>query len=201
MAEKISLHEAIIVEGRYDKIRLSEFIASPVIETGGFRVFKDAEKQSLIRRIAERRGILVMTDVDSAGFVIRNFLRGIVPEDQIRHAYIPAVEGKERRKTHPSKEGVLGVEGLDKDRLLAAIRSSGAQIIGEEAADREEITKGDFYTYGLTGRENSASLRGSILIDLGLPRYLSANAMIAAVNCLFGKEEFEEYLREHEILH
>ena len=194
MTEKLSLREAIIVEGRYDKIRLSELIASPVIETGGFRIFKDREKQNLVRSIADRRGILIMTDVDSAGFVIRNFLRGIVPADRIKHAYIPAVKGKERRKTEPSKEGVLGVEGLDKEALIAAIRQSGAVIVGEEAKSGGEITKGDFYAFGLTGRDNSAQLRGMILADLGLPRYLTTNAMLAAVNCLFTKEEFEAYL-------
>ena len=196
MGEKLELKEAVIVEGRYDRIRLSECIASPVIETGGFRIFKDKEKQSLIRRIAERRGILVMTDVDSAGFVIRSFLRGIVPDSQIKHAYIPTIKGKERRKTEPSKEGVLGVEGVDREALIEAIRRSGAEISGEEAADHEEITKADFYAYGLTGAEDSSAKREAILTDLGLPRYLSTNAMIAALNCLFGKKEFEEYLFE-----
>ena len=191
---KISLREAIIVEGRYDKIKLSGFISSPIIETGGFRVFKDKERQELIRSVASRRGILIMTDVDSAGFVIRNFLRGIVPTDLIKHAYIPTVEGKEKRKPEPSKEGVLGVEGLDRDMLIAAIRNSGAAIIGEEEKSQPEITKLDFYDYGLTGAENSAQLRGEVLSSLGLPAYLTVNAMISAVNCLFTKAEFEEYL-------
>jgi ribonuclease M5 len=196
MNEKLHLKEAVIVEGRYDRIRLSELIASPIIETGGFRVFKDKEKQNLIRSIAERRGILVMTDVDSAGFVIRNFLRGIIPVDQIKHAYIPTVEGKERRKPQPSKEGVLGVEGIDRDALLRSIRLSGATVIGESVGKSGEITKADFYDYGLTGRENSAVLREAILSDLGLPRYLSTNAMVAALNCLFSKEEFLNYLSD-----
>ena len=196
MTEKIIVREAIIVEGRYDKIRLSELIASPIIETGGFRIFKDREKQNLIRQIAERRGILIMTDVDSAGFVIRNFLKGIVPDSRIRHAYIPTVEGTERRKAQPSKEGILGVEGMDREALITAIRNSGAEIVGEKAQGRGEITKSDFYDYGLTGQENSAKLRGMILADLGLPRYLTANAMIAAVNCLFCKEEYEIYLEQ-----
>ena len=192
--EKLYLREAVIVEGRYDKIRLSELIASPVIETGGFRVFKDKEKQALIRQIAEKRGILILTDVDSAGFVIRNFLRGIVPEERIRHGYIPTVPGKERRKKEPSKEGVLGVEGVDRDALIAAIRSSGAEIVGESITDRGAITKADFFSYGLSGGENSALLREQVMRSLGLPRYLSCSAMIAAVNCLFTKEEFEAFL-------
>ena len=200
MTEKISLKEAVIVEGRYDKIKLSEFIATPIIETGGFRVFKDREKQELIRQIAVRRGILIMTDVDSAGFVIRNFLKGIIPEEQIKHAYIPTVKGKERRKAEPSKEGVLGVEGLDKESLIKAIRLSGAQIIGEEARGGGEISKGDFYDYGLSGRESSARYRAAVLADLGLPGYLSTNAMLAAVNCLFTKAEFEAYLDSADVI-
>ena len=175
-------------------MKLSEFIFGPIIETGGFRVFKDKEKQSLIRQIAERRGILIMTDVDSAGFVIRNFLRGIVPEDQIRHCYIPIVEGKERRKSEPSKEGKLGVEGLSRDQLIKAIRLSGAEIIGEESSESVEITKLDFYELGLTGRDDSALYRKKVLRDLGLPEYLSTNAMIAAINCLFSLEEFTDHL-------
>ena len=126
---RIKLKETVIVEGRYDRIRLSELIESPMIETGGFRVFKDKEKQELIRAVAKRRGILVMTDVDSAGFVIRNFLRGIVPQDQILHAYIPTIKGKEKRKQEASKEGILGVEGIDRDALIESIRNSGAHIL------------------------------------------------------------------------
>lgn len=207
MTERLRLRETIIVEGRYDKIKLSECISSPIIETGGFRIFKDKEKQELIRCIARKRGILVMTDVDSAGFVIRNFLRGIVPQESILHAYIPTVEGKEKRKQEPSKEGVLGVEGIDREKLLEAIRQSGAHILtvgeglappeseeAETAVELFEITKLDFFDYGLTGRENSAERREKILCYLGLPKYLSANAMLAAINCLFSKEEFEKYL-------
>ncbi|MBQ3331143.1 MAG: DUF4093 domain-containing protein [Ruminococcus sp.] len=206
---KIRLRETVIVEGRYDKIKLSELIASPIIETGGFRVFKDKEKQALIRAVAARRGILVMTDVDSAGFVIRNFLRGIVPQEKILHAYIPTIDGKEKRKAEASKEGILGVEGIDREKLLEAILQSGAHIlsgageqsVGEglaplESADPIEssITKIDFFDYGLTGCENAAQHREAVLRSLGLPLYLTVNAMIAAINCLFTKDEFEEYL-------
>ena len=209
MTDKIRLKETVIVEGRYDRIRLSELIKSPIIETGGFRVFKDKERQELIRAVAKRRGILVMTDVDSAGFVIRNFLRGIVPEEEILHAYIPTIKGKEKRKPEASKEGVLGVEGIDRELLLEAIRKSGAhilsdvnnEIVGEELVSPESsdfketpITKSDFYDYGLTGSENSAKYREEVLASLGLPKYLTTNAMIAAINCLFTKEEFENYL-------
>ena len=225
MPEKIQLKEAVLVEGRYDRIKLSELIASPIIETGGFRVFKDKEKQALIRAIAARRGILVMTDVDSAGFVIRNFLRGIVPESQLLHAYIPTVQGKERRKPEPSKEGVLGVEGLDRETLLKAIQTSGAHIIQspfestdviareptlvlsdrgnptnrdcasqEDGSGDHQITKLDLYTYSLSGTPDAAKNRAALLSALGLPKYLTANALLSALNCLFTKEEFERYL-------
>ncbi len=204
---RIKLKETVIVEGRYDRIRLSELIESPMIETGGFRVFKDKEKQELIRAVAKRRGILVMTDVDSAGFVIRNFLRGIVPQDQILHAYIPTIKGKEKRKQEASKEGILGVEGIDRDALIESIRNSGAHIVsvGEGLAPpdyteakivQSEITKTDFFDYGLTGCANAAVHREEVLSSLGLPTYLTTNAMISALNCLFTKDEFEQYLSQ-----
>lgn len=202
---RIKLKETVIVEGRYDRIRLSELIESPMIETGGFRVFKDKEKQELIRAVAKRRGILVMTDVDSAGFVIRNFLRGIVPQDQILHAYIPTIKGKEKRKQEASKEGILGVEGISREALIESIRNSGAHIVsvGEGLAHpdyteakivQSEITKSDFFDYGLTGCANAAVHREEVLSSLGLPTYLTTNAMISALNCLFTKDEFEQYL-------
>ncbi|HBE14740.1 MAG TPA: DUF4093 domain-containing protein [Ruminococcaceae bacterium] len=206
---RIKLKETVIVEGRYDRIRLSELIDSPMIETGGFRVFKDKEKQQLIRAVARRRGILVMTDVDSAGFVIRNFLRGIVPQEQILHAYIPTVKGKEKRKQEASKEGLLGVEGIDREALIESIRNSGAHIVsvGEGLAPpdytdteakivQSEITKTDFFDYGLSGCANAAVHRQEVLTSLGLPTYLSTNAMISALNCLFTKDEFEQYLSQ-----
>ena len=201
MNDKIRLQETVIVEGRYDKIQLSGLIESPIIETGGFRVFKDKEKQRLIRKVAQRRGILVMTDVDSAGFVIRNFLRGIVDSENILHAYIPTVKGKEKRKPEASKEGILGVEGIDRDKLLDSIRQSGAHILNDvesfaenRSSLRSEITKMDFFDYGLNGCENAAQHREEVLSSLGLPRYLTVNAMVAAINCLFTKDEFENYL-------
>lgn len=201
MNDKIRLQETVIVEGRYDKIQLSGLIESPIIETGGFRVFKDKEKQRLIRKVAQRRGILVMTDVDSAGFVIRNFLRGIVDSESILHAYIPTVKGKEKRKPEASKEGILGVEGIDRDKLLDSIRQSGAHILNDvesfaenRSSLRSEITKMDFFDYGLNGCENAAQHREEVLSSLGLPRYLTVNAMVAAINCLYTKDEFENYL-------
>ncbi len=193
----ISIKEAVIVEGRYDKIKLSQVIDTPIIETGGFRIFKDKEKQNLIRQIAERRGILVLTDSDSAGFVIRNFLKGSVPEDRIKHAYIPQLKGKEKRKAEASKEGLLGVEGVSAEIILDAVRKSGASVLGEDnQIKKSEITKSDLYELGLTGRENSAIMRERLLKKLELPTYLSTNAMLAALNCLYSLEELKEMLNK-----
>ena len=192
----ISVKEAVIVEGRYDKIKLSEVIDTPVIETGGFRIFKDKEKQNLIRRSAEERGILILTDSDSAGFVIRNFLKGSVPESRIKHAYIPQLKGKEKRKSEASKEGLLGVEGVSAELIAQAVRGSGATIIGENNEQKKaEITKQDLYELGLTGRENSALKREELLKKLELPTYLSTNAMLAALNCLYSLKELKELIK------
>lgn len=192
----ISIKEAVIVEGRYDKIKLSEVIDTPVIETGGFRIFKDKEKQNLIRKIAGERGILILTDSDSAGFVIRNFLKGNVPEERIKHAYIPQLKGKEKRKSEASKEGFLGVEGVSAEMIADAVRKSGATILGENSEiKKSDITKQDLYELGLTGKENSAALREKLLKKLELPTYLSTNAMLSALNCLYSLKELKELVR------
>ncbi len=190
----ISVKEAIIVEGRYDKIKLSGIVDAPIIETNGFRVFSDKEKQALIRDIAAKRGILVLTDSDGAGFVIRNFLRGAVPKEQIKHCYIPQIEGKERRKPQKSKEGLLGVEGVTDEIIIDAIRKSGATILGEEQKQRQEITKADLFELGLTGGENSAQKRQALLKKLNMPTYLSTNALLTALNCLYSLEEIKHML-------
>ncbi len=192
----ISVKEAIIVEGRYDKIKLSSIVDTPIIETGGFRVFKDKEKQNLIRNIAKKRGILILTDSDSAGFVIRNFLKGIVPENEIKNAYIPQLKGKEKRKAEPSKEGLLGVEGLSEAFLVKAIQNSGATVLNENKPEvRAEITKGDLYELGLSGRANSAVMRDKLLKKLELPTYLTTNALVSALNCLYSLEELKEIIK------
>ena len=185
----IRLREAVIVEGRYDKIKLSGIVDAPIIETNGFRVFNDKEKLQLIRQIAATRGILILTDSDGAGFVIRNFLKGAVPREQIKNCYIPQLEGKEKRKTERSKEGLLGVEGVSDAVILDAIRKSGATILGEEQTVRAEISKADLYALGLTGTHNAAVLRQRLLKKLRLPAYLSTNAMLTALNCLYSLEE------------
>lgn len=191
----ISVKEAIIVEGRYDKIKLSSIVSSPIIDTGGFRVFKDKEKQNLIKKISAQRGLLVLTDSDSAGFVIRNFLKGIVPENELKHAYIPQLRGKEKRKAEASKEGLLGVEGMDEQIIVRAIQNSGATILNyDKKVKSGDITKSDLYELGLSGRENSAVLRDKLLKRLQLPSYLTTNAMLTALNCLYSLEELKELI-------
>ena len=196
----LKIREAVIVEGRYDKIKLKNLVDTTIIETNGFRVFSDKEKQTLIRKIAQTRGILVFTDSDSAGFVIRNFLRGAVDKSKIKHCYIPQINGKEKRKAHGSKEGFLGVEGVSDEVIIDAIRKSGATIIGEESqAQSGEITKSDLYRLGLTGRENSEKLRKALLKNLGMPSYLTTNAMLSAINCLYSLEELKNIVENLEI--
>ena len=192
----IKLKEAVIVEGRYDKIKLKNLIDAPIIETNGFRIFNDKERRDMIRQIADRRGILIMTDSDGAGLVIRNFLNGAVDKSKIKHCYIPQLEGKEKRKEQKSKEGYLGVEGVPDDVIIEAIRKSGATVIGEEAAQTNEITKADLFTLGLTGTENSAQKRKMLLKKLNMPDYLSTNAMLTALNCLYSLEELKSVLNE-----
>ncbi|MBQ8538127.1 MAG: DUF4093 domain-containing protein [Ruminococcus sp.] len=193
--KKLELKEAVVVEGKYDKIHLQNVISSSIITLNGFRVFNNKEAQTLIRNVAKTRGILIMTDVDSAGFVLRNFLSGITDKSQVKHCYVPTIFGKEKRKTEPSKEGKLGVEGINRDELVNAILKSGATIIGEEKRDNvREITKLDFFECGLCGMDNSKQNREAVLSYLGLPTYLSTNAMISAMNCLFSYEEFNVML-------
>ena len=190
----IKLKQAVIVEGRYDKIKLKNIIDAPIIETNGFRIFNDKQRQSLIRQIADKRGILIMTDSDGAGFVIRNFLKGTVDKSKIKNCYIPQLSGKEKRKVRGSAEGFLGVEGVPDEVIIEAVRKSGAEIIGEETVKRNEITKADLYSLGLTGTENSAQKRKQLLDKLNLPGYLSTNAMLTALNCLYSLEELKNII-------
>lgn len=193
----LELKETIVVEGKYDLMKLKEFIASPIIATEGFRIFADKEKQFLIREIASKNGIVLMTDPDRAGQVIRSFLRGIADKSKIKQCYVPLVKGVEKRKSAPSKEGLLGVEGLSTDVLKEALIRCGAEIVGEEKPEKkQEITKMDLYELGLSGRENSAKIREQLLESLGLPTYLSANAMLCAINCLYKKQEIVDKLTE-----
>ncbi len=190
----IKIKEAIVVEGRYDKIKLSSIVDAPIIETNGFRIFSDKEKQSLIRKIADVRGILVFTDSDGAGFVIRNFLKGAVDNSKIKHCYIPQIEGKEKRKAQKSKEGFLGVEGVSDEVIITAIKNSGATVIGEERTAENKISKADLFVLGLTGAENAEHNRKKLLKHLNMPSYLSTNAMLTALNCLYSFDELKEIL-------
>lgn len=194
----IKIKEAIIVEGRYDRMRLAALFDTAIIETGGFRVFKDNEKKSVIRTLAQARGIIVLTDSDGAGFVIRNFLKGIINDTSlIKNAYIPDIKGKEKRKAQPSAQGLLGVEGMTDEIIVNAVLSSGAQVIGENSEIKNGgMTKADFYNYGLTGGEQSSLMRERVLKHLGFPQYMTVNAMLSAVNLIYSKEEFEKLLIE-----
>ena len=185
------VREVIVVEGRYDKNALKQAVEATVVETGGFGVFKDGEKLALLRRLAAERGLILLTDSDGAGFVIRNFLKGAIPPDRLKQAYIPDIRGKERRKAAPGKEGKLGVEGMSPAVLLRALERAGATFEdGPAAGDRAPITKGDFYALGLTGGRDSAARRAALLKALELPERMTANALLEAVNLLYAREEF-----------
>lgn len=188
----IRIREAIIVEGRYDKNTLAQIVDAPILETSGFGIFHDSQRLALLRRLAETRGIIVLTDSDGAGFVIRNYLRGAIDPAQVKHAYIPDVAGKERRKRTASKEGKLGVEGMRPEVLLEALRRAGATIEGEDAPPSgARITKGDLYAAGLTGGQDSRAARQRLLTQLDLPEHLSTNALLEVLNALMTREAFQ----------
>ena len=189
---KNTIQEVIVVEGRYDKNALSQVVDATIITLGGFAVFNDREKLAFLRRLAEQRGLIVLTDSDGAGFVIRNYLKGALPRNQVKQAYIPDIPGKERRKRAPGKEGKLGVEGMKPAVLLEALRRAGATFVGEAPGEtrREPITKADLFTLGLTGGTDSAAKRRALLKRLALPEHLTPNGMLEALNLLYGREEF-----------
>lgn len=184
--------EVIVVEGRYDKNTLSQIVDATIIETSGFGIFNNKQKQALLRKMAEKRGIVVLTDSDGAGFVIRNFIKGAVDPKLVKHAYIPDIQGKEKRKTKASKEGLLGVEGMRPEVIIEALRRSGATIDGEKNSVDAKISKADLYAKGLTGRENSAEKRKTLLKMLELPEKLSTDSMLQVLNALYSREEFLE---------
>lgn len=185
------IKEAIVVEGRYDKNTLSQVVDALILETSGFGVFKDGEKLALLRALARRRGLVVLTDSDGAGFVIRNFLKGAIPPEQVKHAYIPDVRGKERRKRTPGKEGKLGVEGMDPDTLLEALRRAGATFLDEEASAPRQggLTPADLCQLGLAGGAGAAARRAELLRRLGLPEHMNAKALLAVLNALYTPQE------------
>ncbi len=189
----IHIKEAIIVEGRYDVNKIKQLVDTVVIETSGFGIFNDKEKLTLIRRIARERGILILTDSDGAGFVIRNYLRGAIPKEQVRHAYIPQIAGKERRKTAGSKEGTLGVEGVPDAVILQALQNAGVQCIPEDT-DRPKIKKADFYEWGLAGVPGSNEKRKKLLRKLNLPQHMTANALLEFINAIADYDEVKQII-------
>ena len=193
----IKIKQAVIVEGKYDKIKLSSIIDAPIIQTDGFGIFKDKELQLLIRKLAEKRGILVLTDSDSAGFKIRSFIGSTVEGKNIIHAYIPDIFGKESRKTEPSKEGKIGVEGVSEEVIMQALSNAG--VLCESAPEPERpITKLDLYELGFTGGENSSVRRAALLKYYSFPERLSANSLIKVLNCVTTYERFLEDVKEIE---
>ena len=191
----LRIREAIVVEGRYDKNTLSQVVDTVILETAGFGVFHNDELLALLRRLAERQGLIILTDSDGAGFLIRNHLKGALPQDRVKHAYIPDIAGKERRKRTPGKEGKLGVEGMSPAVLEEVLRRAGATFLEEPAggsAPKEAITKADLYLLGLTGTPDSARRRSALLRHLDLPEHMSANALLPVLNALYDREAFLE---------
>ncbi len=192
----IKLDRPVIVEGKYDIIKLSNIIDTLIIKTDGFGIFKDKEKQKLLRRLAGEKGIIVMTDSDSAGFLIRNFISSSVPTDKITHVYIPDLYGKEKRKTEASKEGKLGVEGTPEKIILEALKKAGVTCSETQNSERRLITNLDLYEYGLTGRENSKEKRTLLLKSLALPERMSTSSLIKILNTFVTYDEFIEKIKE-----
>ena len=186
--EKLKISRAIIVEGKYDKIKLSSIVDGVIIVTNGFRIYKDPDKAALIRYYAQHGGIAILTDSDTAGFRIRGHIKGIVPKGDIVNVYVPEIFGKEKRKTEPSKEGVPA------DIIREAFEKAG--IIGEKVADRELMTKLDFYELGLSGRPDSSRLRQLVCEKLSLPQKLTANALLEVVNTMLDKDSLQALIEE-----
>lgn len=198
----IRVKEAIVVEGRYDKIKLSSLVEGVIIEVGGFGIFKDREKLQYLRTLARERGLIVLTDSDGAGFLIRHKLSSCIPPDQLKHAYIPDILGKERRKAAPSKEGKLGVEGMELSVLQRALERAGATVeasCGRTASPADGgITKTDLFEWGFTGQPDSGARRKELQRRLGLPERLSANGLLQALNALYTREELCSLLKKEE---
>ena len=174
----LKIKEAILVEGRYDKNTLSQIVDAPILETSGFGIMKDKQLLALLRKVAQSRGLIVFTDSDGAGFVIRNYIKGVIPAEFLKHAYIPDIYGKERRKSAPGKEGLLGVEGMRPEVIVEALRRAGATIEGETHTSFHQITKQDMMSLGLSGGNSSSIMRKRLLDFLGFPAHMSANALL-----------------------
>ena len=188
------IKEVIVVEGRYDKNALSQVVDATIIATGGFSVFNNREKLAFLRRLAEKQGLIILTDSDGAGFVIRNYLKGALPKEMVKQAYIPDIAGKERRKRTPGKEGKLGVEGMRPEVLLEVLHRAGATFVDEtQQVNPKEapLTKADLFELGLTGRPDSSGRRQELLRRLDLPEHLTANALLEVLNLLYSREELK----------
>ena len=186
----VKVRQAIVVEGRYDKNTLSQIVDTAIFQTNGFGIMKDTEQLALLRAVARKRGLIVFTDSDGAGFVIRNFLKSAIEPKYLLHAYIPDIQGKEKRKKAPGKEGKLGVEGMTPQIILDSLRQAGATIDGQELPSAEEpITKQDFVDWGLSGGSNSAEKRKQLLRELHLPEHMSCNALLQALRILYTRNE------------
>lgn len=196
----IKIDKVIIVEGRYDKIKLSSMIDGIIIETEGFGIFKDKDKQKLIRKLAETKGIAILTDSDSAGFVIRNFITSFVPKEYIINVYIPDIYGKEKRKDSPSKEGKLGVEGVSAEILKEAFKKAGIGVSQSETNERKIITLNDFFDDGLTGDTQSKRKRTDLLKKLDLPERMSTKAMLDILNTFITYDEYKKLVESEEII-
>ncbi len=194
---KTAIKEAVVVEGKYDAIRLRSVVDATIVETDGFGIFRQPEKMNLLRKLAQAQGLIVLTDSDSAGFVIRDRISGALPKERVKHAYIPEITGKERRKTAPSKEGLLGVEGVDGDIVLQALWRAGATPLdGSVKQTSAYLDKARLYEDGLSGRADSARLRQALLKALSLPTKLSANRLIEVLNVLLSEEQYRAVLCE-----
>lgn len=193
-----NIKETIVVEGTYDKIKLSGFVDSLIFTTKGFEIFKNKQAQQALRTLAKKTGLVILTDSDSAGIKIRNFVKQLAPNDRVLHAYVPEIHGKEKRKTAPGKEGLLGVEGISEEIIMDALKKSGAEVNGEHGEVRapKPITKTDLYMLGISGGEGSAELRQKLAKQLGIPSKLSANMLLAAVNRLLTRDELVSMIGE-----
>ena len=203
MRERKKIREVIVVEGRYDQNALAQVVDALIIKLDGFAAFRDKDKIIFLRRLAEERGLVILTDSDGAGFVLRGWLKSVLPGEKIKHAYIPDIKGKERRKNKPGKEGKIGVEGMRPEILLESLRRAGVTWLDDEKPDINNInknktasvgtpiTKADLYAWGLSGGKDSAEKRRKLLLKLSLPERMNANAMLDALNILYHREELE----------
>ncbi|MBE6923251.1 MAG: DUF4093 domain-containing protein [Ruminococcaceae bacterium] len=197
----VKIKEAILVEGRYDKNTLSQIVDAPILETNGFGIFKDKKQMALLRQVAEKRGLIVFTDADGAGFVIRNHVKSAIPGKYLKHAYTPDIFGKERRKDKAGKEGKLGVEGMKPEIILEALRRAGATIEGEDVPAANAITKQDLMDLGLSGGPDASARRLALLKKLNLPEHMSANALLQALNLLYSLDELTTIIDQLENNH